>query len=58
MCRYLVSIYVKFTKWVRTNYLFDYDKLRPPLPLKCIIAHVNLCGLAMVLCDIIIIYMY
>ncbi len=33
MCRYLASIYGKFTKWDRTNYLFNYDKLKPPLPL-------------------------
>ncbi len=34
----------------QTNYLFNYDKLRPPLPLTdCIIGHVNLCGLAVAL---------
>ncbi len=33
MCRDLVSIYEKFKKSDRTNYLFNYDKLRPPLPL-------------------------
>ncbi len=37
MSRYLVSIYGKFTKLDRTNYLFNYDKLRPPLPLSYVL---------------------
>ncbi len=51
MCRYLDSIYVKFT-----NYLFNYDKLRPPLPLTYILitGHVKPCELAVVLCEILI----